>query len=1004
MRWVVTADLHWSNALPYSVIDWETGESDRLHDLARLCSRLVRIGEERGAKGLLILGDYFDQKRLDAVTLTVASRSMKRLAQHFEKVWVIPGNHDSHDSRLRHFNSKWLESVRNVYVPTEPVTIPGERIRLFPYAPLSALRKTLADERPDGPMLAGLHATFKGASEYGFTFRDGLIPQDVKPFKCVLSGHVHAYQKLIGVPHGFYVGSPMPMDWRDESAKFVWIVDGQSLEIEQVRLPSKIALPFRTVEVDLFEDGSIRNLADRLPKPVGYLRLTVRGSKGAVRKFVDKVVPSISGYGFRRVIPDERIVRDKTTVRSKEVAASRSDLRKSLTVWVESLTLPADADRNGLVKRGVEFLESALSEAKTVPNRRVKVELERLYIKDFGPIGEVDLDLKSAGVVSVRADNLDSTGADSNGSGKTHLFKAITWALYGRTIYPQEKGNSIIRNGEPEAVVELVFLADGKRVSVRRSKKTTASAVLTIEQDGKPLTGGVTDLQDEVQRLVGLDFDTFRNTVLFGQNDTKRFADPSSSDATRKAILRDVLGIGVLDVARDIVKRQQTTDAESKERLDNERSRLEGTLAGLDIDGLETKQKAWGANLKDEVLAIRVEANQLFRKANAGAPDLKALERRLKGAEAKEEAARAAIDIANDETKRKMDLIADQKRNLSVERATVKTSYTVAWERCKELEDDRCPTCGNDLKSGGGLRAVTEAKAERKRLADALAKLETDWVNLLDREGKTESLCRHQRETGNKALSEAKAARESARNALDEAKSEAADRKAMREVAKRRLDEADEAEKRENPYTTMLVRAETTKADTEVRIAGTDKLLRLLARTARALDFWYDGFGSAGLQSWIMDAIAEPLNDKANDYLRVLSDGDIRITIDTVTKLKSGEFRDKFSITADIERNGETTPSGGQLKKIELATGLALMDLVAEREGANVDLLCLDEVFDGLDATGKARVILLLDSLRKTKGTILVVSHDTEVKGEFDRVWTVTKRDGVSSVTVTSGV
>lgn len=1003
MKWLVTADFHWSNALPYSVIDWETGESDRLHDLARLCSRLVRIGEENGAKGLLILGDYFDQKRLDAVTLTAASRSMRRLAKAFESIWVIPGNHDSHDSRLRHFNSKWLESVRNVHVPTEPTTIPGERIRLFPYAPLSALRKTLADERPDGPMLAGLHTTFKGASEYGFTFRDGLLPQDVKRFKYVLSGHVHAYQKLIGVPHGFYVGSPLPMDWRDESAKSVWIVDGQSLEIQQVRLPLKVALPFRTVEVDLFEDGSIRSLVDRLPKPVGYLRLTVRGSKVAVRKFVDKVVPSISGYGFRRVIPDERIVREKA-VRSKEVAAGRSDLRKSLTAWVESLTLPADTDRAGLTRNGIEFLESALSEVKTVPNRRVKVELERLYVKDFGPIGEADLDLKGAGVVSVRAENLDSTGADSNGAGKTHLFKAITWALYGRTIYPQEKGNSIVRNGTPGALVELVFLADGKRISVKREKKTTASAVLTIEQDGKPLTGGVGDLQDEVLRLVGLDFDTFRNTVLFGQNDTKRFADPSTNDAARKAILRDVLGIGVLDAAREVVHRKQKASAEDKEQLLNEKSRLEGTLAGLDIEGIKAKATAWDSSHKDEVTAIRVDANQMFAKANAGAPDVAALEKALAKAEGREEAARAAKDVAEDDAKKALDAIIAAKRDLSVERATVKTNLNAALERLRALSDDQCPTCGSDLKSGLGLRAVSAAKARQKRLSDQLTKVETDWAKLLERETKAETLYRRQREVWSKVLSEAKAAREAARNALDEARSEASDRKAMREVAARRLAEADALEKRENPYTGMLVKAETTKADTEARIAGVDKLLRRIARQDRTLDFWYDGFGSAGLQSWIMDAIAEPLNEKANDYLRTLSDGDIQIVIDTVTKLKSGEFRDKFSITADIERNGETTPSGGQMKKIELAVGLALMDLVAEREGANVDLLCLDEVFDGLDSTGKARVILLLDSLRKTKGTILVVSHDTEVKGEFDRVWTVTKRDGVSSVTVTSGV
>jgi DNA repair exonuclease SbcCD ATPase subunit len=43
---------------------------------------------------------------------------------------------------------------------------------------------------------------------------------------------------------------------------------------------------------------------------------------------------------------------------------------------------------------------------------------------------------------------------------------------------------------------------------------------------------------------------------------------------------------------------------------------------------------------------------------------------------------------------------------------------------------------------------------------------------------------------------------------------------------------------------------------------------------------------------------------------------------------------------------------------------------------------------------------VLLSQLRSRKGSILVISHDPELRGghDFDSVWTVTKKDGRATV------
>jgi DNA repair exonuclease SbcCD ATPase subunit len=125
--------------------------------------------------------------------------------------------------------------------------------------------------------------------------------------------------------------------------------------------------------------------------------------------------------------------------------------------------------------------------------------------------------------------------------------------------------------------------------------------------------------------------------------------------------------------------------------------------------------------------------------------------------------------------------------------------------------------------------------------------------------------------------------------------------------------------------------------------------------------------------------------------------------MDTLSELKSGAVKDKLSINTTIEGNQNVTPSGGQLRKITLACDLALMDIVAQREGTAIDLLLMDEVLDGLDATGRSRIMDLLTHLKKQRGTIFLVTHDPELlefMEKFDRIINVTKQDGVSDIRI----
>jgi len=115
-------------------------------------------------------------------------------------------------------------------------------------------------------------------------------------------------------------------------------------------------------------------------------------------------------------------------------------------------------------------------------------------------------------------------------------------------------------------------------------------------------------------------------------------------------------------------------------------------------------------------------------------------------------------------------------------------------------------------------------------------------------------------------------------------------------------------------------------------------------------------------------------------------------------------MRDKFSVdvknmNGDSEYRGN---SGGEKRRVDIAINMALQDLVTSRSNKSMDLIVYDEVFDGLDATGCEAVIELLQDKAKVFGTVLVVTHNDNLKQLFTKSMTVTKRAGSTLVEIVS--
>lgn len=1001
MRWLATADVHLSNALPYCRVDWESGISDRLNDFDRLAKFICDTAKKQATTGLLILGDLFDRNLLDAITLKYASSWVQYLSDAFDHVLILPGNHENYDARSMHFTSEWLRSLRNVDVVASPM-VKG-KLAFVPYMPLGRLRREVAKLRGKAPVLC-LHTTFAGSTEHGHTFQSGVRARDVRGFDLVLTGHIHKSQKL---PHGIpgrYLGSPLPIDFRDNTQKRLWVIDDDRV-VRSVKVPPEVAIPFQTVHVDAERDKASAVWDGDLAGS-GYLKLKVRGTREAVGKFVAQAREQYDVSSYRYVGYEHSYTNEKVKDRAVELGPEAgTDLRRSIQVWLKYTERDRDTKwRKRIALLGQELLDETKGDTVVARKRAILNPLE-LTLRNFGLIRKADeLPLENAGIVLIAGRNADTTGADSNGAGKTTVFSAVTWLFFGRTIYG-ETGDDVVRKGSSRATVRLTVQVDGERIVLERRKPLREPAMLAIKRRGRWLRGTTTELQSQFQEVLGLSFEAYRNAVLFGQDDVKRFADPKTLDGTRKAIFRDIIGLGPLEDARKFANERLKEDTRALEANEREQIRLRTTIEQSSVAMLRKQSADHVSNLrkdlktaKDELAAAqRLRADKSLPTFAELASARKARDKatvRVQNARKRYERAR----VQYDRTLRTAHNRAGAVR-AEIERASADVDHYK--EQLSKLQGKVCPVCSSSLTSMNvkGYRSTLRLELKKAEQRLRVAEKKRDAAVALDTP-------EAQREVDE--LAERLEARKEAEQKL-QAK---CDKLEKHGTAMARLDANEEVlggtilsirkKLKANPYAKLLREAKAKRAKAKTELAQCTADHTKLSEHCEDLRFWIGGFGATGLQTWIMDTLVPGLNERVNEHLALLSDGSMRMFIDTEAKTKRGASRDKFSLTTYINDQPAPRNSGGEQRKVEIAVGLGLMDLVTKREGVNINLLMLDEVFDGLDATGKDRVMLLLGSLRSKRGTALVVSHDPELKGgsAFDGVWRVTRRKGSSTVRV----
>jgi DNA repair protein SbcC/Rad50 len=164
-------------------------------------------------------------------------------------------------------------------------------------------------------------------------------------------------------------------------------------------------------------------------------------------------------------------------------------------------------------------------------------------------------------------------------------------------------------------------------------------------------------------------------------------------------------------------------------------------------------------------------------------------------------------------------------------------------------------------------------------------------------------------------------------------------------------------------------------------------------------------FGKDGIPALLIEQSLPQIEEQANQILDRLSSGSMSVSFETQREYRDKKREDKKQTLDIIIRDGAGSRqyelfSGGEAFRINFAIRLALSRVLAQRSGARLQTLVIDEGFGSQDAEGRQRLIEAINLVSNDFEKILVITHLEELKDAFPSRVEVIKTLSGSSVEV----
>lgn len=195
------------------------------------------------------------------------------------------------------------------------------------------------------------------------------------------------------------------------------------------------------------------------------------------------------------------------------------------------------------------------------------------------------------------------------GSGKTTIFDAIKYALYGEASGEDRKNISNFSdfaNPGAQSSVTFEFLHRGIKYRIERissyqvskknktpesdkktpNKKTTVNFYQLIDGEEKLLASNATKVNEEVQNLLGIDKNQFSQIVMIAQGDFSKILTAKGSD--REILLRNIFNT---EVYKQLQERLKTNTSQLEKEHEINLANAKNALQDINLNDQEQSDK-----------------------------------------------------------------------------------------------------------------------------------------------------------------------------------------------------------------------------------------------------------------------------------------------------------------------------------------------------------------------------------------------------------------------------
>ena len=206
----------------------------------------------------------------------------------------------------------------------------------------------------------------------------------------------------------------------------------------------------------------------------------------------------------------------------------------------------------------------------------------------------------------VLGENLDQGGHDAgsrNGTGKTTMVNALSYAMYGEALTKIRRDNLVNKTNGKNMLVTLTFEQNGIDYRIERGRKPGVMKWFVNEQEQELediSQGDSRKTQEELNKMIGMSPEMFKHIVALNTY-TQPFL--SLHHTEQQKIIEQLLGITLLSEKAEVLKQKIK---KSKEDIALENARIEGIKISNEkvketIQSLHSKSSAWESQKKEDI-------------------------------------------------------------------------------------------------------------------------------------------------------------------------------------------------------------------------------------------------------------------------------------------------------------------------------------------------------------------------------------------------------------------